>query len=547
MTNGPRPEFRLRYLLDPFYLIRRCRELGSAARILRAAAGVARNVRGRCENTYYELRGLPGSLKTRGLAAYYTVRGWLRRGAARLQDMHHEMRGLPAFLWDRAESLYHRVDMPSYLRTLTLRISRLRLESTERLRRFRSETTGRLGARGEAAYYEARGTLLGVSARLRNACHELRGLPGFIKDRAESLYHKLDVPRHERRLTGMLNYCQSKSMEALRRCRSSLAETANRCRSSLVEAVSHYRSKSIAVLRHRPIPPAPWGPLTMLRPEVRRDKECWAEQFQTAKPYKHVVIDGFLDPELCRDLTAEFPLGPSYRKLDKLSGSPDFLRFVSAITGIPDLLHDPAYLGGGAREDIPGTEIAPHVDSTVHKKTGLYRRVNLILSLNPEWDEAWEGELELHFNPWLPADKNTIKTISPAFNRCVLFETSDRSWHGHRPTRLPERKKGLIRSSFALHLYTRKKPDFPTVPDDLAVFVDRPLPPELKPGRRLTEEDVRGLQLLLARRDWKLSHLYDRSISLYNDWQLSQAQLKESLRSLLRRRSIADFFRDLLR
>jgi hypothetical protein len=39
---------------------------------------------------------------------------------------------------------------------------------------------------------------------------------------------------------------------------------------------------------------------------------------------------------------------------------------------------------------------------------------------------------------------------------------------------------------------------------------------------------------MIVRRDWKLRYLYDQSISLYNDWQQSQAQLKEALRSLLR-------------
>jgi hypothetical protein len=304
-------------------------------------------------------------------------------------------------------------------------------------------------------------------------------------------------------------------------------------------------------------------PLTLLDPAALAGLGILAGEFQAAKPFKHVVIDGLLDPDFCRSLAAEFPpydtalfrnengdlgkaehadiskLGASYRKLDELFRSPEFLRFAGAVTGIPGLLHDPDYVGGGVHENLEDMELDPHVDFTIHRSTGHYRRVNLLLYLNTEWDESWGGGLELHVNPWLPDDKNPIVTISPVFNRCVMFETSDHSWHGFRAIRLPPDRKGLTRRSFAVYLYTREKPrDFASIPGDLTVFVDRPLSPAFKPGLTLSDQDVRVLRHALVRRDWKLRHLYDRAITLYNDWDATDARLAEAREGL--KRSVAE-------
>jgi len=316
----------------------------------------------------------------------------------------------------------------------------------------------------------------------------------------------------------------------------------------------------------RPRGPAPAGssfdalePPALLSPEVLRGLDGLAASFRAAKPFKHVVVDGLLNPEFCRALAAEFPpyetagfrnengdpgkaehsdvakLGASYRKLDQLVRSPEFLRFAGAVTGIPDLLYDPEYVGGGAHENLEGMELDPHVDFTIHRTTGHYRRVNLLLYLNEEWDESWGGGLELHVNPWLSGDKNPIVTLAPLFNRCVLFETSDHSWHGFRAIRLPPDRKGLTRRSFALYLYTREKPrDFAAIPGDLTVFVDRPLPPEFRPGRALSEQDVRVLRHAVVRRDWKLRYLYDRAITLHHEWRVSEERLAGAREDLKR-------------
>ena len=128
--------------------------------------------------------------------------------------------------------------------------------------------------------------------------------------------------------------------------------------------------------------------------------------------------------------------------------------FEVEITGIPNLLYDPDYVGGGTHQNLHGQDLDPHVDFNYHPKNQRHRRLNLIVFLNPEWREEWGGAFELHVNPWLPPEEDTVKTIVPITNRCLLFETSENSWHGFRRINLPPEKKHLSRRSIAVYYYT---------------------------------------------------------------------------------------------
>jgi len=269
---------------------------------------------------------------------------------------------------------------------------------------------------------------------------------------------------------------------------------------------------------------------------VRGRRDALAREFRTAKPFPHVVIDGFLEPGLCGRIAAEFPrydadrfrnewgelgkayhegvaaIGPAFAELDAGLRSAPFLDLLSRISGIYGLLFDPHYFGGGTHENLHGMELDPHVDFNLHPETKLHRRLNLLLYLNEEWDDAWGGALELHTNPWLHPAEDHVESVSPAFNRCVIFETSDHSWHGFRRIEFPPERRDVSRRSFAMYLYTRERPGCQLIPHDITIYTDRPLPERIHPGRTLTQEDVAELQTLLARRDRKLEYLYGRAL-----------------------------------
>jgi Rps23 Pro-64 3,4-dihydroxylase Tpa1-like proline 4-hydroxylase len=260
----------------------------------------------------------------------------------------------------------------------------------------------------------------------------------------------------------------------------------------------------------------------------------YARQFQAADPFRHVVIDDFLETEFAERLRADFPafedrhalnemghlggkavrmdvrdISDSYRDLDRHLQSAEFLDFVSNVTGIPDLLYDPDYLGGGTHENRHGQELDAHVDFNYHPRTKWHRRLNLIIYLNEVWDAAWGGELELHSDPWDAATNRSL-SVSPALNRAVVFETTETSWHGFSRIELPEHRRGDSRKSFAIYLYTKERPAQETAPPHATIYVPELMPVAWQVGRNLGEEDIRDLRNRFARLRTQLRYLYDR-------------------------------------
>ena len=133
--------------------------------------------------------------------------------------------------------------------------------------------------------------------------------------------------------------------------------------------------------------------LALLDPGVRERIAELNREFTSSQPFGHLTVDQFLTPEFCRQLMAEFPafdtshalnergetgrkavftdlarLGPAYARFDRMIRSPEFLEFVGRITGIPNLLYDPEYVGGGTHENLNGQELDSHVDFNYHPK-----------------------------------------------------------------------------------------------------------------------------------------------------------------------------------
>lgn len=270
-------------------------------------------------------------------------------------------------------------------------------------------------------------------------------------------------------------------------------------------------------------------------------------RFLAAQPFRHCVIEDFLAPGFADALLAGFPafdrgnainedgvaagkstverirtLGPAWATLDDCIQSPAFLALVERITGIDGLLYDPDYFGGGSHENRDGQSLDTHIDFNHHPATGWHRRLNLIVYLNHEWEDDWGGSLELRRDPHDP-DTDQAVTITPLFNRCVIFETTEHSWHGFPPIRLPETRRSLSRKSVALYFYSRERPAAELASAHSTVYVDRPLPAHLQPGRVLSERDVADLRDLMARRDAHNRRLYGEVHALQEELDRSMA------------------------
>ena len=249
----------------------------------------------------------------------------------------------------------------------------------------------------------------------------------------------------------------------------------------------------------------------ILNPRLRSEQETLARSFREAKPFPHVVIPEFFAPQVAQQLLDDFPsfedryatgetgevgrkaarrnvreISDTYREVDDFIQIPEFLNFMSELTGIPDLMYDAEYHGGGTHENVDGASLYPHVDFNYHPK-GWHRRLNLIVYLSPEWEEDWGGSFELHSNPWNPWN-DEVKTVPTKFNHGVVFETSEHSWHGFPQIRLPEDRRHLTRKSFAIYLYTQDRPADQTAAQHSTIYIPFGMPDEIQPGTTLTQE-----------------------------------------------------------
>jgi hypothetical protein len=226
------------------------------------------------------------------------------------------------------------------------------------------------------------------------------------------------------------------------------------------------------------LPPAAGPSDTSIVPydELQAQAETLRTKFANARPFPHLVLDDFLTPGAARAALESFPpsgdkwihylhynertFGMNDRRdlpeavraiLDELN-SDRFVSLLESISGIPSLCADPSLEGGGLHQSERGGYLNLHADFTVHPHRPEWRRrLNLLVFLNPDWDDAWGGHVEL----WDAGVRSCEQRITPLYNRAVLFRTDEHSFHGYPdPLRCPAQ---VIRRSLALYYFTEEK------------------------------------------------------------------------------------------
>ena len=196
--------------------------------------------------------------------------------------------------------------------------------------------------------------------------------------------------------------------------------------------------------------------------------------FRSAEPFSHVVIDDFLRLDVAEAVAKEFPSfdGPlwneynnaievkkacnhwdrfpavTYRLFTYLN-SKSFIDEMSKLAGDP-LFQDPGLHGGGWHSHATGGKLNMHLDYSIHPKTGLERRLNLIIYMQPGWKPEWGGALGLWNHDAEKRGPGELAVEIPClFNRAVIFDTSQNSWHGlPNPVTCPP---GKPRNSLAIY------------------------------------------------------------------------------------------------
>ena len=218
------------------------------------------------------------------------------------------------------------------------------------------------------------------------------------------------------------------------------------------------------------------------------------KEFQSKVPYRYLVFDNILKEDAANDIHDSFPKiddgvwdkrtyldqnnkfhKRNFKKdtiiqnvFDELN-SKDFLKWLNHVTSIEEpLIADPELFGGGLHQSINGAYLNVHVDYNFHPKTKHHRRINVLIYMNKNWRDDYEGHLEL----WdiNETRQNLLEKISPKFNRCVIFETNDVSFHGHpKPLNIPD---GMSRKSLATYYYTKTRPSSEISADHNTIYVN---------------------------------------------------------------------------
>ena len=197
-------------------------------------------------------------------------------------------------------------------------------------------------------------------------------------------------------------------------------------------------------------------------------------EFATAHPYQHVVVDNFLPQNVFQQAMADFDVvskeqwtgylhvnerkfansnpstwGPTLQQIANELNSPEFVSLLEELTGIPNLLIDPTFEGGGLHQSLRGGFLNMHADFTVHPHQRQWkRRLNLLLYCNETWLPEYGGGLEL----WDATMSHAEKVVQPLGNRVLIFATDATSFHGHPdPLQCPD---GVARRSMALYYFT---------------------------------------------------------------------------------------------
>ena len=162
---------------------------------------------------------------------------------------------------------------------------------------------------------------------------------------------------------------------------------------------------------------------------------------------RYCVIDGLLPMDIAQLIYDSFPLVEKMRLMDSFRErkytsksfdkfapliaditfaiqDPRVVHVIERITGIKDQIPDSSLYAGGLSAMGQGHFLGPHIDNSHDASRENYRTLNLLYYVSPDWEMENGGNLEL----WDRNVRNKVTVLS-CFNRLVIMETNQWSWH----------------------------------------------------------------------------------------------------------------------
>jgi len=221
---------------------------------------------------------------------------------------------------------------------------------------------------------------------------------------------------------------------------------------------------------------------------IREAKRKYTE----ATPFKFLIIDEFLDASAANQLSKYFPslakmnvnynglnekktehssfseLNNYFTQLKEKFFQQSFVNLIQKITGLEKLHLTNDRYGYGLHQGGKGSFLDIHIDYNLHPVEKKQRRLNLLLFLSHKWEDTWGGDLQF----WNQDVTNCMRSIKPVFNRCVIFECNEISYHGYNKITCPD---NITRKSFYLYFFSS-----PTVKLSFHDTVFKPKPNDSK-------------------------------------------------------------------
>ena len=232
-------------------------------------------------------------------------------------------------------------------------------------------------------------------------------------------------------------------------------------------------------------------------------------------PFPHLICEDFVRSDLIQNIKNEYedilnnkmdewnkydnPLEHklSFNKFEDTTylkllfdivGGEKFIKSLQQTFDIEDIELDTDLFGAGLHNHPKGGHLCTHLDYEINPITFKKRWLNLILYMNDDWKDEYNGDTEL----WNSDRTVCEKRVYPQFNKALIFRTDNKSWHG--VSRKIDCPNETSRKSIAFYYVSKRsyKNEIDENTRMKAQFYD-PKYPELcaiRSKRRLIKEDI---------------------------------------------------------
>lgn len=187
---------------------------------------------------------------------------------------------------------------------------------------------------------------------------------------------------------------------------------------------------------------------------------------------RYFYLDNLLPKNIANDIANKFPkiehmrllnsyrekkyTSKNFKKFDKILEevalglqSKRVVEIIEKITNIKEQTGDLMFYAGGLSSMTYKNFLNPHIDNSHNFQQTHYRTLNLLYYITPNWTVEDGAHLEL----W-DKDVKKNKTIESFFNRLVVMETNQISWHSVSKVNNQQKSRNCISNYY----FSKKSP-----------------------------------------------------------------------------------------